>query len=58
MTIGAAPSCATCKNFLFEKGRRICKAFPALIPDKIWLGDNDHKKPFPGDNGIQFEPEK
>jgi len=33
----------------------ICKAFSKGIPDEIWLGDNDHTKPYPGDNGIIFE---
>lgn len=34
-----------------------CKAFPESIPNEIAYGDNDHTKPFPGDNGIQFEEE-
>lgn len=33
----------------------ICKAFPKGIPDEIWQGKNDHTKPHPGDNGIQFK---
>ena len=35
-----------------------CEAFPEGIPNEIAYGDNDHTKPFPGDNGIQFEEEK
>jgi len=35
-----------------------CKAFPKGIPDEIAYGDNKHKKPYPGDNGIQFEAVK
>lgn len=31
-----------------------CKAFD-FIPDEIWNGDNDHTRPYTGDNGIQFE---
>ena len=31
-----------------------CEAFPEGIPDEIAYGDNDHTKPFNGDNGIQF----
>ncbi len=56
--IGEAPSCATCKNFLFEKDKRICKAFKKRIPDEIYFNEHDHKTPFKGDNGIMFEAEK
>ena len=35
--------------------RFICDAFPDGIPYAIAYGDNPHTKPFPGDNGIQFE---
>ena len=35
-----------------------CKAFPEGIPYVIAYGDNKHSKPFPGDNGIQYEQEK
>ena len=32
-----------------------CSAF-TIIPDEILLGLHDHTEPFPGDNGIRFEP--
>ena len=34
-----------------------CKAFPQGIPDEIAYGSNPHTKPYPGDNGIQYERE-
>jgi len=33
-----------------------CAAFPDGIPPEIRLNKHDHKKPYKGDNGIQFEP--
>ena len=34
-----------------------CTAFPNGIPEEIGYGDNDHTKPFKGDNGVLFEKE-
>lgn len=31
-------------------------AFPCAIPKEIIDGVFDHIKPYPGDNGIQYEP--
>ncbi|WP_048183672.1 hypothetical protein [Methanosarcina siciliae] len=60
-----SPVCTLCKHFRRQKEIKFdglnpihehkCDAFPDRIPDEIWRGDNDHKKPFPGDHGIQFE---
>jgi hypothetical protein len=46
-------TCAVCAHWLPIS--RQCAAFPERIPDAIWLGENPHTAPYPGDNGIQFE---
>jgi len=49
--------CSTCKH-LFPGDRGQCKAFPEpeSIPREIRFGYWQHREPYPGDNGIQFEP--
>ena len=43
--------CSKCKHLL---GFMECKAF-GKIPSEIWEGRKRHDKPYPGDNGIQYE---
>ena len=51
-TFGADPPCFTCKHY---HGGASCDAFD-VIPDEIFGAENDHKKPYEGDGGIQYEP--
>jgi len=49
--------CHKCKNLNSENTQipGTCKAFLKGVPLLIWEGKVDHTKPYPGDNGIQFE---
>lgn len=61
--------CLNCKHlFSTNDGTWKCAAFPEItsdnnelifqnaIPQEILDGTFDHTKPYPGDNGIQYEP--
>lgn len=50
--------CRTCRWFAENHpGVEIgCVAYPDGIPDDIVSGRHDHRKPYPGDNGIRYEP--
>jgi len=52
-----SPQCFHCKH-LDETGRGWkCPAFPEDIPDQMILfNKHDHRKPYPGDHGVRFEP--
>lgn len=56
--IGEAPLCLECAHFDRDarKPGMECSAFPGGIPDDIVFGDHDHREPYKGDHGIQFEP--
>ncbi len=44
--------CILCKHYTEQKR---CEAFPNGIPEAIWENKFDHRMPYRGDNGIQFE---
>lgn len=60
--------CWSCKHYRKELNTVVaCDAFPnpietdwnpfsCAIPKEIIDGTFDHTKPYPGDNGIQYEP--
>ena len=47
-----------CFNCLHLLKNVSCAAFPERIPLDIRTNEHDHRKPYPGDNGIRFEPIK
>ena len=46
--------CDTCAHK--EPGMATCVAFPTGIPDDILAGRHQHREPYPGDHGVQYEP--
>lgn len=63
LKVNWVPQCVNCLFLDRRKSQNqatplpyTCIAFPAGIPDLIIRNKFDHKNPYPGDNGIQFEP--
>jgi hypothetical protein len=57
-TAPAECPCWTCAHFdpraLEQHGQMRCDAFPAGVPVWIQLGQVDHTRPFPGDQGLRY----
>jgi len=49
-TVGICDQCGR-RSSIWE-----CEAFPGGIPRLILVGEMDHRKPLPGDNGLQYTP--
>jgi hypothetical protein len=56
MTSVVPPICGGCKHLVGDLMNPKCAAFPSGIPWEILLSKQDHRKPIPGDLGIQFDP--
>tara|TARA_X000001382_G_scaffold111905_1_gene88926 strand:+ start:695 stop:946 length:252 start_codon:yes stop_codon:yes gene_type:complete len=54
--LGTGFDCDLCKHL--NDDNITCKAFPEGIPNDIHTSVIDHRNPFPGDNGVIFEPIK
>ena len=52
------PQCLACTHLLSRELGKLthCSAFPEEIPVAILMNQHDHRKAYPGDNGIRFEP--
>lgn len=50
------PSSGQCETCAHYEGPFTCAAFPVEIPDDIFEGFFDHRQPYPGDNGVRWEP--
>lgn len=54
MVRGPIPDCLKCVHY--GPNDLVCDAFPDGIPVEILSTQALHTTPYPGDNGIQFEP--
>jgi hypothetical protein len=53
------PLCVACRRLRRPvRGRRACAAFPGGVPAPLLDAAADHREPYPGDQGIRFEPDR
>jgi hypothetical protein len=52
----ASSQCNDCSHRV--DGKATCKAFPDGIPSRILTGKHDHRKSYPGDNGVKFKKQE
>lgn len=49
--------CMRCARYSVDVlDNNACDAYPDGIPEAIITGEHDHTQPYPGDNGIRWEP--
>lgn len=51
-------TCAYLFRFDTSSDSIACLAFPEGIPETIITGDFDHSKPYVGDHGLRYQPDK
>lgn len=59
MTTTLGSQCLVCSHFRSaldypEAGQRTCSAFAGPIPGEIWDNAVDHRREYPGDNGVRW----
>lgn len=56
MTTIPAPICVGCKHLRRGGAKMACTAFPEGIPREIIESEKDHRKPYPGDDHVRYDP--
>ena len=54
---GITLMCSFCKHNHVDAPSAVCDAFPGGIPSNVLDENPPHTYPYPGDHGIQFEPD-